>query len=163
MSSNKDFGHLLAVVGQLQAQLQKQQAEQQASKPAEEPAEDVDGVALDEDEEDEANAEDVLSAQSEASAEGKKKKETDSKEAALNRLRSTQNLNAALPPAAASTTVPSTLPALPALPRPATPGPSTDAAGAPPPEVNSKTHKKEYMRLVPWIAANIVQVVATRS
>ena len=169
MSSNQDYGHLLAMVGQLQAQLQKRHTEKQ--QPVE-PAEGLDGVAWDEDQECEADAEEILSAQSEVSAEAeKKKKETDSKEAALQRLRSTHNLNAAPSAAAPASTAsmpalpdanPASMPSMPALPH-ANQAPSADAARAPPPEVNSKTHKKEYMRLVPWIAGSTVQVVATLS
>lgn len=109
-----------------------------------------DGVALDEDQEEEAEAEEVLSAQSEASAEAEKKK-TDAKEAALQRLRSTKNL-----PAPASSDAPSdaTAPSNATAANNATaPNTAAHALPAPPdastsvPEVNSKTHKKEYMRL----------------
>ncbi|CAE7444578.1 unnamed protein product, partial [Symbiodinium necroappetens] len=143
VSSNKDYGHLLAMVGQLQAQLQKQQAEKrQAAKPAE----DLEGVALDEEQEAQADAEQILNAQSEVSAESDKKKAAGSKEAALQRLRSTHNDAAPATAAAAS------MHALPAPPPSAAPSSAAAPSDAPPsdaspPEVNSKTHKKEYMRL----------------
>ena len=145
------------MVGQLQAQLQKQQAEKRQ---AAEPAEDLDGVALDEEQEAQADAEQILNAQSEVSAESDKKKAAGSKEAALQRLHSTHNDAA---PAAPATAAAASMHALPAPPPVAAPSLAAPPSDASPPEVNSKTHKKEYMRLVPWIAGCTVQVVATHS
>ena len=170
--------HLLAIVGKLHQQLEKEVSEEEldeayhkAKCPAVPPIEDapaasaagleadIDGEPMDEDEEQE----------SQADAESVKEVETEHEKAkqqallkpkpvatparadfrpedVLRRLRSTVSESSSLPTTAVMSPAP----------RPETPPASMPCAVAdqplpPAPVINSTTHKREYMRLVPWL------------
>ena len=168
-ASGKDqLKNLLAIVGQLQQELQKETSEEALEKAelpplpplvaasAPGPDDDIDGepIGEDEDQETQADAESVKEVEEkhekskqEASANPKPvatpARANFCPEEILGRLRS-HGSEASLPTTAVMSPA--------RMPEPASSMPRVVVDQRPVPVINSSTHKREYMRLVPWLA-----------